>query len=108
VAPQSALHSPRWYGIPARVLLVTFIGTLLTFAISLLLAILGTLIVAKLRRAHPDMTVAYRLIALPIAIAAGVATFAIMLVMEIRRYRQMKALSAIERMNQRMSPRKMS
>lgn len=81
-----------------RVLLVTFIGTLLCFAISLLLAILGTVIAAKLRGVHPDMRIAYRMIALPVALAAGVAVFVTMLILEIRRYRQMKALSAIERM----------
>jgi hypothetical protein len=35
---------PRWYAIPVRVLLVTFIGTLISFAISLLLGIVGTVI----------------------------------------------------------------
>jgi hypothetical protein len=92
-------RTPRWYGIPVRVLLVTFIGTLLCFAISLLLAILGTVIAAKLRGVHPDMRIAYRLIALPAAVGAGVAILVTMLIMEIRRYRQMKALSALERMN---------
>ncbi len=78
---------------------MTFIGTLLCFAISLLLAILGIVIAAKLRGVHPDMRIAYRMIALPAALAAGVAILVTMLVMEIRRYRQMKALSVIERMN---------
>jgi hypothetical protein len=78
---------------------VTLIGTLLCFAISLLLAIVGTVIVAKFRGAHPDMTVAYRLIALPTALAAGAAILVTMLFMEIRRHRQVKALSAIEKMH---------
>jgi hypothetical protein len=95
----SHTHGPRWYGIPVRVLLVTFIGTLLCFAISLLLAILGTVIISKFRGVHPDMTVAYRMIALPAALAAGVAILVTMLVVEIRHYRQVKALSAIERMS---------
>jgi hypothetical protein len=92
-------RTPLWYGIPVRVLLVTFIGTLLCFAISLLLAILGIVIAAKLRGVHPDMRIAYRMIALPAAVAAGVAILVTMLVMEIRRYRQMKALSVIEGMH---------
>ena len=79
-------------------LLVTFLGTLVCFAMSLLLAILGIVIAAKLRGVHPDMRIAYRMIALPVALAAGVAVFVTMLILEIRRYRQMKALSAIERM----------
>lgn len=96
---QTTARPPRWYGIPVRVLLVTFIGTLLSFAISLLSAIVGTLIVSKAGGTRPDMTVAYRHIALPVAIAAGSLILVCMLVMEIRHYRQIKALSAIERMS---------
>jgi TRAP-type C4-dicarboxylate transport system permease small subunit len=80
-------------------MLVTFIGTLLCFALSLLFAILGTVIFSKLRGAHPDLRIAYRLIALPAGLAAGAAILLTMLITEIRRYRQVKALSAIERMN---------
>ncbi len=96
---QTRNRSPHWYGIPVRVLLLTFIGTLLCFAVSLLLAILGMVIVSRLRGVHPDMRIAYRLIALPAALAAGAAILITMLIVEIRRYRQVKALSAIERMN---------
>jgi hypothetical protein len=95
----SATRTPRWYGIPLRVALVTFLGTLICFAVSLLFAILGTVILAALRRVHPDMRVAYRHIALPLAIVAGSVIFVTALVMEIRRYREARALSAIERMN---------
>lgn len=56
-------------------------------------------IVSRLRGVHPDMRIAYRLIALPAALAAGAAILITMLIVEIRRYRQVKALSAIERMN---------
>ena len=70
----------------------------MSFAVSLLLGIVGTVMVAALRRVHPDMRVAYREIALPIALAAGGIIFAIMLFVEIRHYRQAKTLAAIERM----------
>jgi hypothetical protein len=93
------LKPPHWYGVPVRILLLTFIGTLTCFAISLLFAILGTVIVAALRGAHPDMRVAYRAIALPMALVAGCVVFAGATIMEVRRYRQVKALSAIERMS---------
>src|SRR5579864_7244421 len=93
-----ASRAPRWYTIPVRVCVVTFIGTLLCFAVSLLLAILGTVIVSALRGVHPDMRIAYRQIALPVALVAGVIVFVLSLVMEIRHYRQVKTLSAIERM----------
>ena len=79
-------------------LLATFIGTLICFAVSLLIGILGMVVVSALRRIHPDMRIAYRQIALPMALVAGAIIFVLSLVMEIRHYRQVKALSAIERM----------
>jgi hypothetical protein len=90
-------HPPRWYAIPIRVLLVTFLGTLVTFAVSLLLGILGTVVLSSLRHINPNMTVAYRLIALPAALAAGSIIFVLALTMEVRHYRQSKTLAAIER-----------
>jgi hypothetical protein len=91
-------RSPRWFGIVLRVCAVTLIGTLLCFAVSLLLAILGIVIISALRGVHPDMRIAYRAIALPIALVAGGILFVLALVMEIRHYRQTKTLSAIERL----------
>ncbi len=90
---------PRWYTIPVRVLLVTFIGTLISFAVSLLLGILGTVIISALRHVNPNMTVAYRVIALPVALVAGSIIFVLALAMEIRHYRQSKTLAAIERVS---------
>jgi uncharacterized BrkB/YihY/UPF0761 family membrane protein len=92
-------RTPRWYAIPFRVLLATLIGTLLCFAVTLLFAILGTVITAKLQGVHPDMRIAYRYIALPVAAVAGTIIFALSLLMEIRHYRQTKALAAIERLS---------
>jgi hypothetical protein len=82
-----------------RVGLVTFVGTLLCFAVSLLFSIFGTVILAALRGVHPDMRIAYLHIALPIALVAGSIIFVLSLMMEIRHYRQAKTLSAIERMS---------
>jgi uncharacterized BrkB/YihY/UPF0761 family membrane protein len=96
-APSS--RAPRWYTIPVRVGLVTFIGTLLCFAVTLLFAIFGTVILASLHGVHPDMRVAYRHIAVPVALVAAIIIFALTLAMEIRHYRQAKTLSAIERMS---------
>ena len=90
---------PRWYFIPVRVAVVTFIGTLVCFAVSLLLAIIVTVVAAALRGLHPDMRIAYRLIALPMALVAGSIILIFSVVMEIRHYRQTKTLSAIERMS---------
>src|ERR1700688_4570716 len=91
-----SIRKPRWYGLVVRVCLVTFIGTLLCFAISLLLAILGIAIVSAFGGVHPDMRIAYRHIAM--ALVAGSIVFVLALVMEVRHYRQNKTLSAIERM----------
>jgi hypothetical protein len=99
MTPARPSRSPRWYGIAVRVLLVTFIGTLLSFALGLLLAILGLTIVSALRGIHADMRIAYRVVALPMALVAGGIIFVLALVMEIRHYRQNKTLSAIERLS---------
>ena len=98
MAATPASRSPRWYGIPVRVLLVTFVSTLICFAVSLFLAIIGTVAVAALRGVHPDMRIAYRQIALPMALVAGSIVFVLAWILEIRHYRQSKTLSDIERM----------
>ena len=90
---------PRWYAIPVRVLLMTFIGTLLSFAISLLFGIFGIVIISALRHVNPNMTVAYRHIALPTATVAGAIVFVLSLIMEIRHYRQTKTLAGIARVS---------
>ena len=94
-----ASRSPCWYGIPVRVALMTFIGTLLCFSVTLLLAIVGTAIASKLRGVHPDMRIAYRYIAMPMALVAGGIILVFSISLEVRHYRQMKTLSAIEKMN---------
>lgn len=99
MAAASPARSPRWYGVPVRVFLVTFIGTLLCFAVSLLLAILGTVIVAALRGVHPDMRMAYRHIALPMALVAGGIILVCAIALEVRHYRQSKSLAAIEKVS---------
>jgi uncharacterized BrkB/YihY/UPF0761 family membrane protein len=93
----SSPRPPRLYAIPVRVLLVTFIGTLISFAVSLLLGIVGAVVISALHHANPNMTVAYRLIALPSAVVAGSIIFTLALTTEIRHYRQTKTLAAIER-----------
>jgi hypothetical protein len=95
--PEVSARKPRWYLIPLRVLLVTFIVTLLSFAVSLLLAIAGTVVGARLRGAHPDMTFAYRHIALPAAAMVAAVVFVSATFMEVRHYRQARTLDRIER-----------
>jgi uncharacterized BrkB/YihY/UPF0761 family membrane protein len=92
-------NSPRWYMIPVRAALVTFIGTLICFAVALLLGIVGTVVVSLCHRVHPDMRMAYRHVALPGAIVSGAIILVLSLAMEIRHYRQSKTLAAIARMS---------
>lgn len=99
MASSPSAHAPHWYGVPVRVALLTFLGTLISFAVFLMLAIPGTAIVAALRGVHPDMRIAYRLVALPGALAVGAVIFVAALVMEIRHFRQTKTLTAIERIS---------
>jgi uncharacterized BrkB/YihY/UPF0761 family membrane protein len=99
MATRPVERAPRWYGVPVRIALVTFIGTLLSFALSLLLGIVGTVIVSAARHAHPDMRVAYRQIALPLALIVGILLLIFTTLMELRHYRQAKTLSALERLH---------
>jgi len=74
---------------------VTFLVTLLSFALSLLLGIFGVILAAKIKGAHPNLTLAYRDVALPIAALVGTVVLLSSSVMEIRHYRQAKALDRI-------------
>jgi len=86
----------RLYLIPLRVLLVTVLVTLIAFAVSLLLGILGIVVGARLRGHTPNMTLAYRDIALPSAAVVGSLVLISSLFLEVRHYRQAKALAGIE------------
>jgi len=96
---KAATGEGRWILIPARVLLVTFLGTLLAFALSLLVGIVGILVSSWARGMRPNMTLAYRHIALPGAALAGAIVLVGSIVAEVRHYRQMKALEGIERVS---------
>jgi hypothetical protein len=89
--------SSRWIGIPVRALGMTFLFTLLSFAVALLLSILGTVVYSQVKHVAPNLTFAYRHIAFPCAIAAGSVVLVLSLGMEIRNYRQRKTLEEIER-----------
>jgi hypothetical protein len=90
-------RQPRWYWIPVRILLVTFILTLLSFAVCLLLGILGVVVASHLRGVSPDLRIAYRLVALPAATLVCGVVFVSFSTMEVRHFRQSRALAGIER-----------
>ena len=74
---------------------MTFVVTLLSFAITLFLAILGVVAVSLIRGIHPNMTIAYRAIAIPVALAIAAVVLVSSTIMEVRHYRQAKALGRI-------------
>jgi len=90
---------PRWIGIPARVFAMTFLLTLLSFAVALLLSILGTVVYSQVKHVAPNLTFAYRHIAFPFAITVGAIVLVLAVAMEIRNYRQRRALDGIERVS---------
>lgn len=90
------LRHPHWYFVPVRVVVITAIIALLSFALSLFFGIIGIVVGALARGVHPNMAFAYRRIAFPVAIAAAVIALVCSLVMEIRQYRQAKALDQME------------
>lgn len=94
---QANSSQPRWIGIPFRVLAVTFLLTLLAFATALLLSILATIVYSQVAHIAPNLSFAYRHIAFPFAISVGAIVLVLSLTMEVRHYRQRKALAAIER-----------
>lgn len=76
-----------------RIFAITFLATLLAFCISLFFGIVGMVLTEMIRGAPTmDMSLAYRYVALPIALAVLVVTFFVALVSEIRRFRQIRAL----------------
>ncbi len=96
---QASTRGPRWYLVPVRVLLVTFIVTLLSFAVSLLLGIGGVVLAARLRGVQPNMAIAYRHIAVPAAGMVAAIVFVSAVFMELRHYQRAKALERIERVS---------
>lgn len=78
-------------------LLVTVLLTLLAFAVSLLLGIAGVIVGARLRQGTPNMQIAYRDVAAPVAAAVCAIVLVSSFFLEIRNYRRAKALAGIER-----------
>ena|ERR1700735_1542811 len=95
--PTTEVERPRLIGIAARVLAFTVLGTLLSFAVALLLSILGTVIYSRIEHVAPNLVYAYRHIAFPIGVSVGAVVLIVSLLVEVRNYRHWKILAAIER-----------
>ena len=80
-----------------RACAMTFLFTLLSFAVALLLSVVGTMVYSQVQHVAPNLTFAYRHIAFPFAITVGAIVLVLSLRMEIRNYRQRKTLEGIER-----------
>jgi hypothetical protein len=95
--PTAPARQPRWFWIPVRVLAATFLLTLLSFAVSLLLGILGIVIGAKLRGVPPNLSLAYRLIAVPVAATVAAVVLVASVMLEVRQHHRARTLAGIER-----------
>jgi len=92
--PDNALagnSAPNPLTILPRVLAITLALTGLAFAVSLLFGILGMAGIGLVRGHLPDMRLAYRHFAFPVAMTVGGCAFIAAWVMEIRHYRQKKS-----------------
>jgi ABC-type transport system involved in cytochrome bd biosynthesis fused ATPase/permease subunit len=76
---------------------VTFLVTLLSFAVCLLASIVGAVVYSRVKGVPVSLTSAHGIIAVPVALTIGAVVLVLVLVIEIRSYRQAKALTAIER-----------
>jgi hypothetical protein len=97
--PKESSGGLRWLGIPARIFAMTFLFTVLSFAVALLLSILGTVVYSQVKHVAPNLTFAYRHIAFPFAITVGAIVFVLLLGMEVRNLRQRKTLEGIDRVS---------
>lgn len=76
---------------------MTFLLTLLSFAVALLLSIVGAVVYSQMKHVAPNLAFAYRHVAFPFAVAVGAIVLVLSLAMEVRNYRQRKTLAGIER-----------
>jgi len=86
--PNTSLVRSPWTGIPLRALVVTFLLTLLSFAVALLLSILGTIVYSAVAHVAPNLPFAYRDLAFPFAITVGAIVLVLSLTIEIGTYRK--------------------
>jgi hypothetical protein len=81
-------RKPRLPGVFFRALLITFVLTLLVFAVTLLFAIIGLSLFGIVAGHRPDMANAYRYVALPMAMLVAVVALVTAFITEFKRYRQ--------------------
>ena len=83
---------PTLWGIVPRIVLITFGITGISFAVSLFVGIVAMAMMGAFKGHFPDMRMAYRMFALPIAMMVGTLALLIASVVEIRDYFRSKRL----------------
>ncbi len=86
-----SVRKPNLAMVIVRVVVITVLVTLLSFAVALFLGIAGILLVGMIKGGLSDLSLAYRHIAFPIAMGAMVIAFVVTLVTEVKHYRRQRA-----------------
>ncbi len=73
-----------------RVFVLSLLGGILGFAVGLFAGIVSCSLYGAVRGIKVDMTAAYRLVAIPVGVAAFVLSLVMMVVLEIRHYRRLQ------------------
>src|SRR5258706_6861856 len=84
---------PSLLGIFPRVIMITFGFTGISFAVSLFVGILCMTMMGAFRGHLPDMRLAYRMFALPVAAMVGIVAFVVASTVEVRHYFRAKRLN---------------
>jgi uncharacterized membrane protein len=84
---------PSLVGIFPRVIMITFGITGISFAVSLLVGILCMAMMGVFRGHLPDMRLAYRMFALPVAVMVGIVALVVASTVEVRHYFRAKRLN---------------
>lgn len=87
-----ASPAPSLVGIFPRILMITFGITGISFAVSLFVGILCMAMMGAFRGHLPDMRLAYRMFALPVALMVGTLALCVTCVVEFRDYFKAKSL----------------
>src|SRR5450432_688523 len=84
--------APSLLGIVPRIIMITFGVTGISFAVSLFVGIVCMAFMGVFRGHLPDMRLAYRMFALPVAAMVGTVAFVVTSVVELRDYSKAKIL----------------
>ena len=86
-----AEHKPRRWAVAVRIVLITFLATLVTFAVALFFGIASMVLLSLIRGGSVNMANAYRHVAVPAAALALVIALLLATRNEVREYRQASA-----------------